>query len=249
MIGNFFINLGGELVVKKAATVGKLYRKRRLIVSITAILGILSALIIILTIYGQNVGSFSIQLDDTLTSRQIFISTDKEFDWYDSRLEAEPVSKASPISLKFIDTELCQNTEGDYVGINRGYTSYTFYIKNMGEEAVDIEEVIRIHGETNNMSDVTWLWHLDDLDTDGTVYKKLDKAESNSPYLNDYPPTTAFSGEKIIANRTITELKPGDSRKITLILWIESQDPDLSNQNDGGAISVSVSFTIKRQEQ
>lgn len=234
-------------MAKNKLTVDKLYGKKKLILGLALLFGFLSAIIILVTYYGQNVGSYSIRLDGSLEDRKVFISTDPEFSWYNSRLEADPVKNANATSMRFIRTDICKATNGSYVGANKGYISYTFYLKNMGAEAIDIDEIVQISSATQNLDDVSWLWYFED-DNSGTIYQKEDTNIPSdwSGYLSDYPETVKFESDTVILSKTIKNFMPNEVKKFTLIVWMESLDPNLSIDNSGGLIRFDVAFSIKR---
>ncbi len=232
---------------KTAITIGKLYGKKKLIMLLTAIFGLLSSVIVVVTYYGQNVGSFSIKLDNALTDRQIAISSDKEFAWFDSRLEAASCENATVTSYRFIRPEAVKANDGNYFGTNNAYVGYTFYMKNMGTDAVDIEEYINVSKSTKNLDQVSWIWYFEDDELDGKVYKKEDTLipEGWDGYLPDYPQTINFLDDSQVAINQITNFLPGQVKKFTIIIWMEALDPDLSDANSGGLINFSVDFTVK----
>lgn len=230
-------------------------RKKKTIISVTCILGILCAVIIIVTFYGQNVGTFSIKLGDDLKNRSIFLSTDPEFNWYNSRLEADPLNDANLGNLPSILEKTCKRTNGTYISKNRDYISYTFYLKNLGIETVSVSQICRISGyektEECNISDLSWFWYFEDDEENGTVYKRDDK-NGGADYWDEYPQypqTTAFIEDDVVYNKNLIDLKPGDVKKITLITWIEAADPDMTDYIADQKIRYELSFAVYDEEQ
>lgn len=235
-------------MAKKNTSVGKLYGKRKLILSLALIFGILSVIIVLVTYFGQNVGSFSIRLDGSLEERKIFASTDPEFSWYNSRLEAEPVANASTTSIRFVRHDLCRATDGNYVGSNRSYMSYTFYLKNMGNEAVDVNQVVQITNATNQLDEISWIWVFEDDSTTGDIYQKEDQniPEDWPGYLADYPETNKFESDNVVFEKGIRNLRPNEVKKFTFIIWMESLDPNITEDKSGGSIQFNIAFSVMR---
>ncbi len=239
--------------VREERVKGLYGRKKKVFISVTCLLGILCAIIIIITFYGQNVGTFSVKLGDDLKNRSIFVSTDPEFNWYNSRLEADSLENASTFSMMFIKQNECKKTNGSYIGTNRGYIGYTFYLKNLGTETVNVSQICRISGynEDKNMADVSWFWYFEDDEKDGVVYQKPDENVEEG-YWDDLPDqyrnTTAFEDDDIVYTREIKDLNPGDVKKITLITWVEANDPDLDDRLKNQTIRYELSFAVFGEE-
>lgn len=222
-------------------------KKKRLIISL-CFTGILVTLIVILAYFGQNVGSFSIKLGDDLTSRQIFISEKEDFSWYDSRLEAASVKEANVIMYPFIKAKECRNTDGSRIWENNSYVSYTFYLKNMGREIVNVMQQCSITGKNDGLELVTWLEYFED-DNEGIVYQGGNVPDKASdPFFERYPDPESYDLENNIAyENKFYDLHPGDVKKFTLITWVDSQDPDLSEEILGGTIRFEIYFSLFRR--
>lgn len=235
--------------VRQERVKGLYGRKKKTIISITCFLGILCAIIIIITFYGQNVGTFSVKLGDDLKNRSIYVSTDPEFSWYNSRLEADPLEDASAYTMMFVLQNECKKTNGSYIGTNKGYIGYTFYLKNLGTETVNVSQICRLSGydEGSNIADVSWFWYFEDDEKDGIVYQKKDENVEEGYWDNlpeQYQNTTPFADDDVVYNKNIENLKPGDVKKITLITWIESNDPDMNEGLKNQKIRYELSFAV-----
>ena len=225
-------------------------KKKRLIISL-CFTGILVTLIVILAYFGQNVGSFSIKLGDDLTSRQIFISEKEDFSWYDSRLEAASVKDAAPISyipwVKNNENNF-KKTDGAMIACDNSIISYTFYLKNMGREIVNVMQQCSITGKNDGLELVTWLEYFED-DNEGIVYQGGNVPDKASdPFFERYPDPKLYDLENNIAyENKFYDLHPGDVKKFTLITWVDSQDPDLSEEILGGTIRFEIYFSLFRR--
>lgn len=243
---------GGEKMPQKNIYVKDIYgpkkkKNKRLIISL-CFTGILVTLIVILAYFGQNVGSFSIKLGDDLTSRQIFISEKEDFSWYNSRLEAASVKEANVIMYPFIKAKECRNTDGAKIWDNNSYVSYTFYLKNMGRETVNVMQQCSITGKNDGLELVTWLEYFED-DNEGVVYQGGNAPDKASdPFFERYPDTESYDLENNIAyENKFYDLHPGDVKKFTLITWVDAQDPDLSEEILGGTIRFEIYFSLFRR--
>ena len=242
----------------KKLSVNKLYGKRKFITALTAIFGVIVAVIILLTYYGQNVGSFTVKLEDELYQRNIYISTDKDFETNKTaRLEADSLKDAEKTTLTRINQTICKNTVGTCVGNKSSYLSYTFYLKNEGTETLDITETLKITKVKDNLDECSWVWYFEEdmldenvvKEDEGTVYRKKD---TNGPVnLNldqDYPDQTEFINQDTVFNKDVKGVKPGEVKKITVITWIDANDKDAQNFKGNGAIRYTLTFSLYKED-
>ena len=234
----------------KKLSVNKLYGKRKFITTLTAIFGVIVAVIILLTYYGQNVGSFTVKLEDELYQRNIYISTDEKFETKTARLEADSLKDAEKTTLTRINQSICRNTIGTCVGNKSSYLSYTFYLKNEGTETLDITETLKITKVKDNLDDCSWIWYFEgEEDNLGTVYRKKDtKGPVNLNLDKDYPDKTDFLNQDTVFDKDVKGVKPGEVKRITIITWIESNDKDAQNFKGDGAIRYTLTFSLYKED-
>ena len=234
----------------KNTKVSKLYGRKKLMTTLTVLFGVIVAIIIILSYYGQNVGSFTVKIDDDLSERKIYLSLDETFQTKMSRLEADSLDDATATTYTRLNKDICRNTIGSTVGQNRSYVSFTFFLKNESTEAVDITETFKITKVKENLDDLAWVWYFDDQeDTDGTVYTK----ENTEPYvddnlLKDYPDTTSFLDSDTVFTKDRMAVAPNEVKRITVITWVDANDPDIKNYSASGAIRFTLTFTLYKEE-
>lgn len=235
----------------KNTKVSKLYGRKKLITSLTLIFGVIVAIIILLSYYGQNVGSFTVKLDDDLSERKIYLSLDENFETKMARLEADSLDEATTVDLSRVHKNIARNTVGTTIGNNRSYLSYTFYMKNESTEAVDITETLKITKVKENLDDVSWIWYFSDQDdTEGMMYHK----ENTEPPIDEkvaknYPDvTTNFLDSDTVFTRDRMAVNPGEVRRITIITWIDANDPDIRNYDRAGAIRFTLTFTLYKED-
>ncbi|HBY65907.1 MAG TPA: hypothetical protein DEG42_05980 [Acholeplasmataceae bacterium] len=65
------------------------------------------------------------------------------------------------------------------------------------------------------------------------------------PYYPEAMPTAQFFlTERMVMRNTVTNLKPGDYVKFSVVVWLEGYDPDTTNDILGGMIKMEMNFTI-----
>ena len=105
-----------------------------------AIFGLLFVVIAIVTFYGQNSGNFVINLDKDAYLRGIVLSKDREFKTQSSRVVATAVNDVTNITYDWFEDKIPDIVEndGDYFDSDYKYLAFTFYLKNSGEETVNV---------------------------------------------------------------------------------------------------------------
>lgn len=67
-------------------------------------------------------------------------------------------------------------------------------------------------------------------------------------FFERYPDPKLYDLENNIAyENKFYDLHPGDVKKFTLITWVDSQDPDLSEEILGGTIRFEIYFSLFRR--
>jgi len=127
--------------------------------------------------------------------------------------------------------------EGSHNGEH--YVAYSFYLKNTGNTACNVHEEMIIKGSVKNVADAIRVR----LYRNGveSTYAKL--ASDGMPEIGTIP----FSG-KTVFSQTGAEIAPGNTIKYTLVIWLEGDDPECLDNLKGGAVSMSMTFSIDRQE-
>lgn len=142
------------------------------------------------------------------------------------RLRADDVQFLDNISIKWLPSDITEY-EGSHNGKN--YIAYSFYMENKGDSVInywysvvmddvilDADEAIRIMIYVND---------------EKTVYAKGNSIDGEAE-----PGTTKFredeDGTIILEQRK--DMKSGDLDKITVVVWIEGDDPECVNAIIGG---------------
>jgi hypothetical protein len=209
---------------------------------ITAVLSIVFGLV---TFYGQNAGNFVMSVDAAARDRGIIISESLDFSIKTTRLMSEPISDAREVTYSLIKIEEIRNTNGNYYDQDHDYVAYTFYLRNDGNETVDLSYYMRITDIYNNLDKAIRVLIIED-DMVGfyqeTIYMRPDKKEAFYP--NDYPETTDFLSERMVTRRSILNFRPNQIRKFSIVIWMEGFDPDTTDDIMGGMIKMELVISI-----
>ncbi|MFA5526579.1 MAG: hypothetical protein WC992_07135, partial [Acholeplasmataceae bacterium] len=125
------------------------------------------------------------------------------------------------------------------------YVAYTFYLTNNGFQPADIIYHIRITDSYKEMNDAIRVLVIEDEEK--TIFQKPDNYEGSVPiaYTQPLQNSQHFLSETIVMRKTLTDFKPGEIRKFSVIVWIEGTDPDTTDDILGGMIKLQMNFSIQ----
>ncbi len=228
-------------------TVKKVWNKKRVTNALLILFLILFAIIALLTYYGQNVGCFTISMGESATQNSIFISTDPTFASYSPRLICDSLYEAQNTSYLTIQTINVLGTDGVYIPDNKSYIGYTFYIKNMGDETVNLQKTLSVNQCENNLDEAIWIWEFVESDSSvDTIYQKKDNVSYEYP--NTYRNRSYFLDDRTVFKDNITSVEPDEVIKVSLIIWVEGEDPDTNRGIIGGKINFNLEYSLVQED-
>lgn len=219
-------------VIVKASTIAKRkkrYTKTKIVISII-LLVMIFAFIILSVIYKG--GRFTITLDQRLANdNKIVIYEDNEIKENKRKLSARDLEFMDNISIDWIPTNIDTEANGSHNGDN--YIAYTFYVENEGTDTVDYWYSIVIDDVIKNVDEAARVMIY--LNGEKTVYAKIN-ALTNEPEKDTTP---FFSKDKAVLEERKT-FSPGDIDKFTVVIWLEGDDPDCTDNILGGEIKMHM---------
>ena len=208
----------------------KLKKKFKLVVILLLLL-----LLILYFVMGivYNNGNFSITLDKNLyLDNGIIIYDDFQYKVYRTELLAKAPETFNSIKEIWLPEEIKDYEGGSHNGDS--YLVYTFYIENTGDEVAGYTREVIIDDVIKNV----------DAAIRVRIYKSgeyLTYAKLSSEGEVE-PNTIPFIDNKIIMSEDVTNFKPNDIDKYTIVLWIEGEDPDCTDNILGGEFKVRMNF-------
>lgn len=182
-----------------------------------------------------NSGNFSITLDkDLYFNNGLIIYDDPEYKVYRSELLAPSPETFDSWSIDWFTEEL-DSTLGSHNGDN--YLAYTFLIENTGNETTEYYSEIIIDDVIKNVDEAVRIMVY--KNGQAVTYAKL------SALGQPEPDTVAFQGDNLVASEHVTNFKPNDVNRYTLVLWIEGKDPECTDNLLGGEFKVQMNFSSK----
>ena len=219
-------------VVVKASTIAKRkkrYQKTKLTISIVLLILIFSFIILSVIYKG---GRFTITLDPRLsTDNRIVIYEDNEIKESKRKLVARDLDFMDNISIDWIPHNIDTEANGSHNGEN--YIAYTFYIENEGEETINYWYMVLIDDVIKNVDEAARVMIY--KNGEKTVYAKTNSLTKEAE--KDTKPF--FSKDKAVVEQR-NRFAPGDVDKYTIVIWLEGDDPDCTDNILGGEIKMPM---------
>ena len=190
--------------------------------------------LILMAITSNKTGNLTIFVDRSTATKCLSLSESKTLSKPKGKLYGPSITQAWDFKEddlpKYVDL-----IDGNNSGTN--YIAYTFYLFNSGIEELDYSMKFEIENKSNNLDEAirVRLYTNDVLTTYAKKNKNTGDAESG---------TTAFESDKYIVTNTVTSFKPEQVAKYTILIWVETDDPDCTNDKIGGSITLSMAFSV-----
>jgi hypothetical protein len=226
-------------------TTNKILKRRKFYTLGLIITFLLSLTFGVVTFYGQDTGNFVMSVDYDAFNRGIILSETKTLEATSSRLMTEPIENAKDITYNWIQVDKVLETDGNYIDPDIDYMAYTFYLQNNGLETVDVTYSVRITEITKDLDKAIRVMIIEDGVQ--TIYQRTDEADElgNLPeYQEELPESVEFLNDYTVARITINRFTPQQVKKFSIIMWIEGEDPDTTDEIAGGSIKMQMSFSI-----
>lgn len=222
-----------------------------------AIIVLIISVLLVLSYFGQNVGSFTISLHNDMYTKGLSLSENIDFNKPSSRLAADVLHDAYPIGQvgypaefpNVIKLEEIVNFEGAKNG--RDYMAYSFYIRNASDEMVNysysvtiestlkgVDEAIRIAIITAENAEKTPI-NLDDM----KVYAKRQSDRGIFPGEPEPGSIPFYSRDKVNYDERF-DFEMGEIDRFIILLWLHGEDPDCNDSIIEGSIKLSMKFNI-----
>jgi hypothetical protein len=181
---------------------------------------------------GQYAVSIVSEDNDT---RAIALSETVDFTNPTTTLNCTGISEMTNISEASLPLNL-DDTDGSHNG--KHYIAYTFYVKNVGTKTINLVEKMSIDSAL--------------LGADAAIRVRVYKNGQATTYAKmgaDGMPeygTTPFKGVDVFSTKT-EAMASNDIVKYTIVIWLEGNDPECLDNVRGGAVRLSMSFTIEER--
>ena len=225
--------------IKNRKRNAKLVRKALFILLIFLIL----LYIILDIIYSE--GKFTVILDSNKTLESGLVIYDSLNNSHGKRkLEATPIRFMDNISYKWLPDNVDTESDGSHNGQN--YIAYSFYVENQGNEILNYHYEIIVDDVIKNVDEAIRI----------RIYRNGESVTYAKPNFIDGQPepnTVAFKkvedSEDTIVLEKVSDFKPGDLDRITVVVWLEGDDPDCVDAILGGELKMHMVITEEHIDQ
>ena len=180
-------------------------------------------------------GSLTISINKfESTQYSLTLSETRDFKELSATIAAKEVPDITNISGADLPADL-DSIDGQHNGKN--YFAYTFYLLNNGENTLSYEYQMVLSNVTNDVDKAIRIR----LDGDGTP---TTYARTRSDGTGPEPETTEFRTTSVVMNDFKADFKPGNFNKFTVVIWIEGDDPDCTDELIGGDLKCEMKFSV-----
>ena len=180
-------------------------------------------------------GSLTISINKfESTQYSLTLSETRDFKELSATIAAKEVPDITNISGADLPADL-DSIYGQHNGKN--YFAYTFYLLNNGENTLSYEYQMVLSNVTNDVDKAIRIR----LYVDGTP---TTYARTRSDGTGPEPDTTEFRTTSVVMNDFKADFKPGNFTKFTVVIWIEGDDPDCTDELIGGDLKCEMKFSV-----
>ena len=242
-------------VKREASTVKRHKKWRRVLPPIIAASMILLVMVYISALLFSRNGSFTIAIKDYGDREySLSLSESDDFRTQSSRLNASAIKNITNIDGNTLPGDL-----NDVDGAHNGgdYLAYTFYLKNTGEKScsykyslviakatvgVDAAARVRVYYNADYYKSESGAYDYSSAYTD---YAKPKTGGNGQPEVDpDNRVMTNFASNDVVVEKQVDNFAPGDKAKITVVIWLEGNDPDCTDDVLGGQFKLDMIMEI-----
>lgn len=226
----------------------------------------LLALLFLLSYVTELAGAFTVNLTADMLRSGFILSESRGFDQTGSRLFSEKQEQINNITVDDVDGNV-DDKDGSHNG--NQYVAYSFYIKNNGQNTASYQYSLNMKESGMGVEKAVWLMLFEDGHQVIYAAPSADGDEerlfgySRPPfYQSAYDPqnqyyerdgvwglkTTAFVDEHLVVQGLVKDVEPGDTHKYTVVIWLEGNDPECTDDIFGGFAKYSMDFSVFDEE-
>ena len=201
-------------------------------------------------------GSFSVSIDNNdMLYSGLAMYESRNDPMPKRRLSAEDIQFMDNISIKWLPSNIDIEAEGSHNGEN--YIAYTFFIENQGELMFNYWYTVAMSDVIKNADEALRIMII--TNTDRKVYAKpspLDGSPECSLYggvktkgCQEETIPCREDGDGTIILQKRSNMQPHDLDRITVVIWIEGDDPECLNNLIGGRVRLDMKITEEHTEE
>lgn len=181
-------------------------------------------------------GSFTVRIDKyDMVKQGLTLSESPEWDKTQSVLNADIVYDMTNISGEDLPENI-DMVNGSHNGDS--YIAYTFYLINSGDDTISYEGEMTLENVTNKLDEAIRIAVY--INGEKTVYGKTKSDGSGIEGDCD----REFETSNIVMTTAKQGFKPQAKDKYTVVVWLEGNDPDCTDELIGGTLKLGMDFKI-----
>jgi len=233
----------GQKLEEKAKKEKKKKARRTIfkILLVVVILFLINIYIILALIYrGEN---FTVTLDSEYGRESGLVIYEDKNKYTRTFLRSEDIDFFTDISVDWLPENIDNEGDGSHNGKN--YIAYTFYAENMGQDTINYWATIKIDDVIKNVDDAIRVMVIKNGN-------KVIYAKNNRTTEQPEPNTIPFKDNETVMLEKTENFKVGDIDKYTIVIWVEGDDPECTDDLIGGEIKMHMTLTeehIAQDEQ
>ena len=224
----------GQKLEEKAKKEKKKKARRTIfkILLVVVILFLINIYIILALIYrGEN---FTVTLDSEYGRESGLVIYEDKNKYTRTFLRSEDIDFFTDISVDWLPENIDNEGEGSHNGKN--YIAYTFYAENMGQDTINYWATIKIDDVIKNVDDAIRVMVIKNGN-------KVIYAKNNRTTEQPEPNTIPFKDNETVMLEKTENFKVGDIDKYTIVIWVEGDDPECTDDLIGGEIKMHMTLT------
>ena len=193
---------------------------------------LLLAILFIIAFTQEKMGNFTINLNRLEMYRKgIAMSADPDFTSPTARLRASSVEDATNISMADLPDNL-DDIDGDHNG--RNYMAYTYYVRNAGKENTSYIATLTLESSTKGAEEAVRV----------AVWRNGERIVYAEPSADGTPEEGCenFVSHYLACVYHEPEFLVGNVDKYTVVIWMEGDDPECTDDIVGGNIQFSMNI-------
>lgn len=181
-------------------------------------------------------GSFTVKISKyDMLQQGLTLSETPEYDRANAQLNADIVYDMTNISGEDLPANI-DKINGSHNGDS--YIAYTFYLINSGDDTLTYSGKMTIENVTNHVDEAIRIALY--VNGEKTVYGKT---KSNGGGIES-DCDKEFKSNTVVMTNKHKKFEPKAKDKYTVVIWLEGDDPDCTDELIGGTLKLGMDFKI-----
>lgn len=152
---------------------------------------------------------------------------------YRLQLDAGEIGYITNISVNWLPQNIDNEKDGSHNGEN--YLAYTCYLRNLGTQSIDYYYTIYVDDVIKNLDKAIRIMVFHNGEQKIYAKKSASGGAENG--------TTQFYSDAIVCVEKVTDFKPSQVDKFTIVIWVEGDDPECLDDLIGGLMKMHMEIT------